>query len=54
MKEFKRDMTEPDLTFKRAVEIGMQMEIAAKDALVLQSDVKVGNVNKVSIQSKTN
>lgn len=37
----KRLLTEPDLTFKQAVDIAM--ETAAKDALELQSDVKAVN-----------
>lgn len=50
----KRLLTEPDLTFKQAVEITISMETAAKYALELQSDVKVGNVNKLSTVSRTN
>nr|XP_055076811.1 uncharacterized protein K02A2.6-like [Misgurnus anguillicaudatus] len=43
----KRLLTEADLTFKRAVEIAVAMETAARDAMELRSGVKM-SVNKVS------
>ncbi|XP_039602396.1 uncharacterized protein LOC120524631 [Polypterus senegalus] len=44
----KRLLTEADLTFKRAVEIAISMETAAKDALELQRGVNTSSVNKMA------
>ncbi|XP_039602322.1 uncharacterized protein K02A2.6-like [Polypterus senegalus] len=44
----KRLLIEADLTFKRAVEIAISMETAAKDALELQRGVNMSNVNKMA------
>ncbi|XP_034157776.2 LOW QUALITY PROTEIN: uncharacterized protein K02A2.6-like [Pangasianodon hypophthalmus] len=45
----KRLLTEADLTFKRAVEIAVAMETAARDAVELRSGVKM-SVNKMFAQ----
>lgn len=48
----KRLLTEADLTFKRAVEVAISMEIAAKDTIELQTGVKpVANVNKMAAKT---
>uniref|UniRef100_A0A8C9TFI9 ribonuclease H n=1 Tax=Scleropages formosus TaxID=113540 RepID=A0A8C9TFI9_SCLFO len=48
----KRLLTESDLTFKRAVEIAVAMETAARDAVELRSRVKIMSVNKVTTVCK--
>jgi len=47
----KRLLSEADLTFKRAVEISVAMETAARDAVELRSGVKL-SVNKVTMAGK--
>ncbi len=47
----KRLLSEADLTFKRAVEIAVAMETAARDAVELRSGVKM-SVNKVTTAGK--
>lgn len=49
----KRLLTEVDLTFKRALEISVSMETAAKDALELQVSVKTENVNQLAMKEAT-
>ncbi|CAL9694783.1 unnamed protein product [Knipowitschia caucasica] len=44
----KRLLTEDKLTYKRAVEIAVSMETAARDAVELQTGVKAINVNKMA------